>query len=185
MPGDPWQQFANARLLAAWQMTYPGKKLAFMGNEFAQGPEWSERGELAWPQLGLEAHAGVQRLYRDLGRLYRDVPALHDQDFEQGGFEWLDVDDSARSVLSFVRRARDGSFVIVALNFTPVPRNDYHVGVPRACAYRELVNTDSRHYGGGDLGNRGEIVARPGHPSRPATLALVLPPLAALVLVPA
>jgi 1,4-alpha-glucan branching enzyme len=185
MPGDPWQQFANARLLAAWQMTYPGKKLAFMGNEFAQGPEWSERGELAWPQLGLEAHAGVQRLYRDLGRLYRDVPALHDQDFEQGGFEWLDVDDSARSVLSFVRRARDGSFVIVALNFTPVPRDNYHVGVPRACAYRELVNTDSRHYGGGDLGNRGEIVARPGHPSRPATLALVLPPLAALVLVPA
>ena len=185
MPGDPWQQFANARLLAAWQMTYPGKKLAFMGNEFAQGPEWSERGELAWAQVGLAEHAGVQRLYRDLARAYRDVPALHELDFEQGGFEWLDVDDADRSVLSFVRRARDGSFVVVALNFTPVPRRDFRVGVPRAGGYRELVNTDSRHYGGGDLGNHGEIVATPGHPSRPASLPLLLPPLAALVLVPA
>jgi 1,4-alpha-glucan branching enzyme len=184
MPGDPWQQFANARLLAAWQLTYPGKKLAFMGNEFAQGPEWSEQGELAWAQLGLPEHAGVHRLYRDLARLYRDLPALHELDFEQRGFEWLDVDDADRSVLSFVRRARDGSFVVVALNFTPVPRHDYHVGVPRAGGYRELVNTDSRHYGGGDVGNPGELAATPGHPSRPATLKLLLPPLAALVLAP-
>jgi 1,4-alpha-glucan branching enzyme len=182
MPGDPWQQFANARLLAAWQMTYPGKKLSFMGNEFAQGPEWSERGELAWPQLGLPEHAGVHRLFGDLARLYRDVPALHEQDFEQAGFEWLDVDDADRSVIAFARHARDGSFVVVALNFTPVPRNDYRLGVPRAGAYRELVNTDSRHYGGGDLGNHGLIAATPGHPTRPASLALLLPPLAALVL---
>ena len=156
-----------------------------MGNEFAQGPEWSERGELAWPQLALEPHAGVHRLYRDLGRLYRDLPALHERDFEQGGFEWLDVDDADRSVLSFVRRARDGAFVVVAINFTPVPREDYAGGVPLAGPYRELVNTDSRHYGGADLGNRGALVAVPGHPHRPATLRLVLPPLAALVLAPA
>jgi 1,4-alpha-glucan branching enzyme len=185
MPGDPWQQFANARLLAAWQMAYPGKKLSFMGNEFAQGPEWSERGELAWAQLGLPEHAGVHRLFGDLARLYRDLPALHEQDFEQAGFEWLDVDDADRSVIAFARHARDGSFVVVALNFTPVPRHDYRLGVPRAGAYRELVNTDSRHYGGGDLGNHGEIAAMPGHPTRPASLALLLPPLAALVLGPA
>ena len=167
-------------------MTYPGKKLWFMGNEFGAGArvERARRARRGRSSVSrpTPACSGCIAISTGCTGTFR---ALHELDFEQGGFEWIDCHDAARSVLAFVRRARDGSFVIVALNFTPVPRSDYHVGVPRACAYRELVNTDSRHYGGGDLGNRGEIVAKPGHPSRPATLALVLPPLAALVLVPA
>ena len=183
MPGDDWQRFANLRLLFCWQMTTPGRKLTFMGNEFAHGPEWSERHELEWHLAARAPHAGVARLFRDLACLYRDTPALHQLDFEAGGFAWIDPDDAAASVLSFVRRARDGSEVVVVLNFTPVLHRSYRLGVPAGGAYVERLNSDSRHYGGTDAGNRGVVTAEavPAN-GQPASLLLVLPPLAGLVL---
>ncbi len=129
MPGDAWQKFANLRLLFTYQMTYPGKKLNFMGNEFAQGYEWKVGSELDWYLLGRGEHSGVQSSLRDLNRLYTEVPALHELDFSPEGFEWLDCNNADQSVLSFRRFARDGSYVVVILNFTPVPRVGYRVGV--------------------------------------------------------
>jgi 1,4-alpha-glucan branching enzyme len=182
-PGDDWQRHANARLLAVYQMTYPGKKLNFMGNELAQVREWSERGELDWWLLQYPPHAGQQRLARDLNRLYRECRALHELDHAQEGFAWIDCHDADHSVLSYRRVARDGSFVVVVLNFTPVPRAGYRVGVPGPGFYREILNSDSRHYDGTDLGNRGGVAAEPvAHLGSPWSLALALPPLAGLVL---
>ncbi|HEX4885764.1 MAG TPA: 1,4-alpha-glucan branching protein GlgB, partial [Casimicrobiaceae bacterium] len=183
MPGDEWQKFANLRLLFCWQATTPGRKLNFMGNEFAHGPEWSEARELEWHLAGRAPHAGVAQLFRDLAHLYRDTPALHELDFEPAGFAWIAPDDAAASVAAFVRRARDGSEVVVVLNFTPVLHRSYRVGVPSPGSYVERINTDSRHYGGSDAGNHGRVVAGdvPAH-GHPQSLALVLPPLAGLVL---
>jgi 1,4-alpha-glucan branching enzyme len=186
MPGDDWQRFANLRLLHAWQTCTPGKKLMFMGGEFGQWREWSESRELDWHLLSAENHLGLQALSGDLNRLYRDCPALHQQDFEAQGFEWIDCHDSEHSVLSWLRWGRDGSFVVVAMNFTPVPQHGYRLGVPRAGHYREIVNTDSAHYGGSNLGNHGGVDAFEGQwMGRPASLELLLPPLAAVVLAPA
>jgi 1,4-alpha-glucan branching enzyme len=186
MPGDDWQKFANLRLLFCWQMTTPGRKLNFMGNEFAHGPEWSEGRELEWHLAGRGPHAGVARLFRDLARLVRDTPALHERDFDHDGFRWIAPDDAEHCVLSFARRARDGREVVVVLNFTPLVHPGYRVGVPVEAAYVELVNTDSWHYGGSDVGNRGRVRAEPvaAH-GFGWSLALVLPPLAGLVLAPA
>ncbi|HZX30050.1 MAG TPA: 1,4-alpha-glucan branching protein GlgB, partial [Rhodocyclaceae bacterium] len=182
MPGDDWQRFANLRLLLAWQTCTPGKKLLFMGGEFGQWREWAENRELDWPLVASERHLGLQSLSRDLNILYRDCPALHQQDFEASGFEWIDCHDSEHSILSWLRWGRDGSFVVVAMNFTPEPQHGYRLGVPRAGHYREVVNTDSAHYGGANLGNHGGVDAFEGPwMGRPASLELVLPPLAAVV----
>jgi 1,4-alpha-glucan branching enzyme len=185
MPGDAWQQFANVRLLAAYQMTSPGKKLNFMGNEFAQGPEWNSRWELEWPALGIRWHAGVQAMWRDLNRLYRELPALHELDFSHEGFAWIDCHDADQSVISFQRRARDGSFAVVALNFTPVPRAGYRIGLPRAGRYREAFNSDSAYYGGSNLGNGGGIETTGiSWMGLPDSIEVTLPPLACVILVP-
>jgi 1,4-alpha-glucan branching enzyme len=184
MPGDEWQQFANLRLLFAYQMTWPGKKLNFMGSEFAHGPEWNERHELEWSLAERPQHAGIARLFRDLSHLYRDLPALHQQDFEAGGFRWIDCDDADRSLLSYLRYGRDGSFVVVALNFTPVPR-EVTLGVPAAGAYEELLNTDSCHYGGSGVVNAGLLQAQaPGAHGLPAQMSVKLSPLGAVLLQP-
>jgi 1,4-alpha-glucan branching enzyme len=185
MPGDEWQRFANLRLLLAYQTMVPGKKLLFMGAELGQGHEWRDREELPWGLLQWPAHQGVQRLVGDLNRLYSGTPALHQRDFTTDGFSWIDCHDADQSVISWLRFAHDGSYVVVVLNLTPVPRADYRIGVPAAGSYRELINTDSRHYGGSDLGNAGQLQAE--HlpwMGRPASLALLLPPLAAVVLAP-
>ena len=184
-PGDDWQRFANLRLLLAYQATAPGKKLDFMGNEFGQWREWDARGELDWGLLAHARHAGIQRLVRDLNRLQHAHRALHELDFEQAGFAWIDCHDTDQSVLAFRRMARDGAFVVVALNFTPVPRSGYRLGVPQPGRYRELLNSDSTYYGGSDLGNAGGVVAD----ERPfmglgCSVALTLPPLACVVLAP-
>ncbi|MEX0960878.1 MAG: 1,4-alpha-glucan branching protein GlgB [Burkholderiales bacterium] len=182
MPGDAWQKFANLRLLFAYQYTQPGKKLNFMGNEFAQGREWRVDWELDWHLPGTDLHRGVQQCLRDLSRLYREVPALHDLDFEQSGFNWIDCHDADQSILVYQRRARDGGFVIVGLNFTPVPRHGYRVGVPDGGRYRELFNSDSTYYGGGNVGSgHVEAQAAPwmGHPF---AIDITLPPLAAVIL---
>jgi len=183
MPGDAWQRSANLRLLLAWQALTPGKKLMFMGGEFGQVREWSEARELDWGLLGDVAHSGLQRLSGDLNRLYRDNPALHTQDFESSGFEWIDCHDSAHSVLCWLRWGRDGSFVVIAVNFTPVPQTAYRIGVPRAGRYVEILNSDSGYYGGSNFGNGGAIEACEGEwMNRPANLEITLPPLAAVVL---
>jgi 1,4-alpha-glucan branching enzyme len=186
MPGDEWQKFANLRLLAAYQLTSPGKKLNFMGNELGQVSEWRLRGEVEWYLLAKERHAGVQRMVRDLNRLYDTTPALHDLDFEQDGFRWIDCHDADQSILGFVRRARDGSHVVVILNFTPIVRQRYRIGVPWSGPYREAFNSDSTFYGGSDVGNGGALVStQKPWMSLPCSIELTLPPLAALVLAPA
>ncbi len=185
MPGDDWQKFANLRLLLAYQMTTPGKKLNFMGNELAQWAEWRAGGALDWGLLRYGPHAGVQRLLRDLNRLYRTLAPLHELDFDSQGFSWSDCHDADQSVITYLRFARDGSFALVALNFTPVPRFGYRIGVPRAGGYREILNSDSAFYGGADLGNGGWLAAAPeAHGAFPATLVATLPPLAAAIFLP-
>ncbi len=186
MPGDEWQRFANLRLLLAYQMTAPGKKLQFMGGELGQPWEWRPAEELPWHLLQYPLHAGVQHLVRELNRLYVAEPALHQLDFSPEGFQWIDCHDADQSVVSWLRRGRDGSHAVVVLNFTPVPRHGYRLGVPQAGDYIERVNTDSTHYGGSDLGNGGRVTAQAqAWMGFPASLVLSLPPLAALVLLPA
>ncbi|HKX98686.1 MAG TPA: 1,4-alpha-glucan branching protein GlgB [Steroidobacteraceae bacterium] len=184
MPGDDWQQFANLRLLLAYQWTHPGKKLLFMGQEFGQRGEWSHELGPDWPALRDPRHAGVQSLVRDLNLLHRGEPALHRHDFDAEGFAWIDCSDSGQSVVSFVRRA-GAEFVVVALNFTPVVRQGYRIGVPGGGAYRELLNSDASAYGGSNVGNAGLVHAEPvPHAGQDCSLVLTLPPLAALILRP-
>jgi 1,4-alpha-glucan branching enzyme len=184
MPGDRWQQFASLRLLLAYQWTLPGKKLLFMGAELAQPTEWDFRTPLPWHLLQDPLHAGVQRVLTDLNRLYVGRSCLHRFEFETGGFRWVDCDDRDHSLLSFLRQ--DGEdFVLVVLNFTPVPRHEWRIGVPRAGEYQEVFNSDSEHYGGSNLGNLSAVVAEefPVH-GLPYSVKLTLPPLAAVVLSP-
>ena len=186
MPGDSWQKFANLRLLLTYQMTSPGKKLNFMGNEFGQGREWRSSWELEWWQLGLEPHRGIQSMVRDLNHLYRNLPALYEQDFGQGGFSWIDCQDAERSLLSFLRRGRNGETVVVAFNFTPVPRHRYRIGVPFDGAYLEIFNSDSHYYGGGNVGNSSKIHAESlPWMGQPYSVEIELPPLAGIMLKPA
>ena len=183
MPGDAWQKFANLRLLFTYQMTYPGKKLNFMGNEFGQGTEWQVNSGLDWHLLDISWHQGTRNAFRDLSHLYRNIPALHELDFEQDGFSWIDCHDSDQSVLSYIRWGRNRSFVVVVLNFTPVPRTGYRVGVPLAGPYREIFNSDSGYYGGSNTGN-GSGLGADDAPwlGFPCSISLTLPPLAGIVL---
>jgi 1,4-alpha-glucan branching enzyme len=180
--GDDWQQFANLRLLYTYMYTSPGKKLLFMGNEIAQGREWNFDTSIEWDLLDYEYHRGVQKLVSDLNRLYREIPAMHRYDFASEGFDWIDCNAAEQSTLSYIRR--DGEdFIVVALNFTPVPRHQYRIGVPAAGEYRERFNSDSGYYGGSDLGNRGLVEAESvPWDDHPYSIALTLPPLAGIVL---
>lgn len=162
MPGDEWQKFAGLRNLYGYLWAYPGKKLLFMGNEFAQVVEWNADRSLDWHLLDHDGlHRGVSRLVRDLNNVYRHYPALYELDSEGAGFEWLVHDDKDQSVFAFIRRAKDGSFVIAVCNFTPVVRQAYRLGVPVAGSYRELINTDGAVYGGSGVGNG--VVASDAH----------------------
>jgi 1,4-alpha-glucan branching enzyme len=184
MPGDRWQRFANLRLLYAWQWSYPGKKLLFMGGEFAQPTEWDHRLELPWSLGEQPEHAGILALVADLNRLYRELPALHALDHDAEGFAWIDDDDRLRSVLAFERRAGD-SLAVVALNFTPVPRLDYRLGLPRGGGWRERLNTDAAYYGGSNVGNLSRVEAlRDPARGRRYSASVTLPPLGAIVLTP-
>ena len=182
MPGDRWQQLANLRLLLTYQWTFPGKKLLFMGAELAQPTEWDFRSPLPWHLLDDPAHAGVQRLVADLNRLYVESPCLHRFEFEPGGFRWVDPNDRQHSVFSFLRIAGDQQMLIV-MNFTPVPRERWRVGVPAPGEYREVLNSDSQHYGGTNVGNLSAVHAKPVPAcGLPASVELNLPPLGAVVL---
>ena len=184
MPGDAWQKFANLRLLYAFQYSFPGKKLTFMGSEFGQGREWSCDQSLDWHLLDVGFHGGMQSFVRDLNHTYLNEPALHQVDFDWDGFEWVDFSDWESSVVSYVRRAKDPQReVVVALNFTPTPRSDYRLGVPGPGFYREVLNTDSHHYAGGNLGNNGGVHAESvGAHGRSWSVSLTLPPLSAVFL---
>ena len=184
MPGDRWQRFANLRAYLGFMFAHPGKKLLFMGGEFAQAREWNHDRSLDWHLLDDPAHGGVHRLVRDLNHLYRAQPALHQLDCEGHGFEWIEASDNDNSVLAFMRKGHDGTAPAIAVsNFTPIPRHDYRVGVPSAGVYRELLNTDASLYGGSNVGNGGALTAtdEPWH-GRPFSLRLTLPPLGTVIL---
>ena len=181
MPGDRWQQLANLRLLYTYMWTFPGKKLLFMGGEFAHPWEWNFRVELPWWLAGHGEHFGMQRVIGDLNRHYVLRPALHRFEFEPRGFSWLDCNDAAHSTLSFARWA-DDQHLVVALNFTPVPRDGFRLGVPRGGRYREIFSSDSGFYGGANIGNGAGAIARPlpWH-GQPCSIEVSLPPLAGVI----
>ena len=176
MSGDDWQQFANLRAFFAMMWGYPGKKLLFMGQEFAQRREWSEERALDWPLLQSAAHDGVRKLVRDLNRLYRAKPALHARDCEAEGFEWLVPDDAANSVFVWLRKAPDAAPIVVICNMTPVARVPYRVPLPHDGRWREIVNSDAHDYWGSGLGNLGGVIASGG------VAEVSLPPLATIML---
>ena len=185
-PGDAWQKFAGLRAYLAFLWAYPGKKHLFMGQEFAQGREWNHDAELDWTLLGVDWHAGAQRLVADLNRLHRDERALHERDCEPEGFRWLVVDDAGSSVFAWARFGCDGSRpVVAAFNFTPVPRHDYRIALPQGGHWQEILNTDGAHYGGSNLGNAGLVCAESiGATGLPFSTTLTLPPLAAVWFAP-
>lgn len=181
MSGDEWQKFANMRALYAYMYAMPGKKLLFMGCEFAQRAEWNHDGSLDWHLLEAPAHKQIQTLVRDLNRLYQEESPLHDLDFKAPGFEWLDASDAQNSVYSFFRHDRNGGTVLCIFNLTPLPRHHYRLGVPKPGRWKELLNTDAKEYGGSGVGNGGFVNtdALSAH-GRDHSLILSLPPLGAL-----
>jgi 1,4-alpha-glucan branching enzyme len=181
MPGDEWQRFAQLRALLAFMWAHPGKQLLFMGGEFAQGSEWSEERGLDWWVLEFDGHAGVQRLVRDLNRLYRETPALWEQDAAPEGFRWIDADDARGNTFSFVRYAADGSAVACVANFSGGPYENYRLGLPYGGQWTEIVNTDAYDYWGSGVGNMGEVqaVEEPWH-GLPHSATLRVPPLGAV-----
>jgi 1,4-alpha-glucan branching enzyme len=186
MPGDPWQRFANLRLLYGYQYASPGKKMLFMGGEFGQWTEWNHDTELDWALFGHHYHDGLRRYVHDLNDLYRSHGALHELDFEGDGFAWISCDDWQNSVYAFIRYARDrNDFVVVLMNCTPVIREGYRIGVPSAGYYSEVLNSDAAGYGGSNVGNMGGLYTEPiashGHPQ---SLSVRIPPLGVLVLKP-
>jgi 1,4-alpha-glucan branching enzyme len=187
MAGDLWQKFANLRAYYAFMFTQPGKKLLFMGDEFAQSAEWNHDRSLDWHLLQYPEHRGVQALVRDLNHLYRARKELHELDCDASGFSWIDCNDTEASVISYIRRGRDPDrFLVVVSNFTPVVRSGYRIGVPKPGSYREVLNTDSAHYTGSNVGNAGAIAADgPPMHGHDQSLVMTLPPLATLILEPA
>ncbi|MFA4904385.1 MAG: 1,4-alpha-glucan branching protein GlgB [Desulfobaccales bacterium] len=178
MPGDDWQKFANLRLLFGYMYGQPGKKLLFMGGEFGQWSEWYHEASLDWHLLDDPRHAALQRWVEDLNRVYCQEPALFAQDFSPAGFEWIDCNDVIQSVITFLRKGREGEMMLVACNFTPVPRHHYRVGVPAGGFWQEVLNSDAWDYGGSGHGNLGgqEATPIPCH-GRTHSLNLTLPPL--------
>ncbi len=185
MAGDEWQKYANLRLLYGYMFGQPGKKLLFMGGELAQWPEWKHESSVEWNVENQPFHSGVQKWMADLNRVYRAEPALHELDFSPDGFEWIDFSDAKNSTLSFLRKARSRSDLMLAVfNFTPMALKAYRVGVPRGGRWEEVLNSDAKEYNGSGQGNYGGVSAEPTRwHNRPWSLALTLPPLAALFFV--
>ncbi|MEE9356710.1 MAG: 1,4-alpha-glucan branching protein GlgB [Methylococcaceae bacterium] len=183
MPGDEWQRFANLRLIYVYMFTHPGKKLLFMGCEFGQGTEWDSTKVLDWYVRDYPLHQGLECLVKELNHLYCSISALHKFDFDGQGFEWIDCHDAQNSVLVFLRKDQD-NFVLVALNFTPVPRQDYQVGVPLPGLYQEIFNSDATVYSGSGVGNGERILqTEPGDwMNQPHSITMTLPPLAGVII---
>jgi 1,4-alpha-glucan branching enzyme len=184
MPGDEWQRRANLRALFGYMYGQPGKKLLFMGGEFGEATEWNHDASLTWGLLEQPGHRGIQQWVRDLNEAYQSWPALHERDCEQAGFDWVDCQDTEKSVLSFLRKSANGAdSVLVVCNFTPIPWASYRVGVPLAGRWTERLNSDADAYGGSGIGNLGGVdaSAQTAH-GQPYSLTLELPPLATLFL---
>jgi 1,4-alpha-glucan branching enzyme len=183
MPGDEWQRFANLRVYYGFMFGHPGKKLLFMGSEFGQESEWRHDHSLDWHLLERPKHAGIQALVRDLNHLYRMLPALHELDCVEAGFEWLVMHDAERGVFAWLRKGRETQErCLVVVNFTPEIYRDYRIKVPFWGAWREILNTDSALYGGSNVGNGGTVRTLDG--GGISELSLVVPPLAAIFLIP-
>ncbi|MBN1299494.1 MAG: 1,4-alpha-glucan branching protein GlgB [Actinobacteria bacterium] len=196
MPGDNWQKFANLRLLFAYMFGFPGKKLLFMGAETAQQKEWHHEDSIDWSLARDFFHAGISKLIKDLNRIYKNEEALHENDFEPGGFEWIDYGDDSQSTIFFIRKssvkknpankntaAGKQSSILVACNFTPAPRHGYRIGVPNEGIWEEILNSDAEVYGGSGQGNFGRVKTEKIHShARPYSLSITLPPLAAVFL---
>jgi 1,4-alpha-glucan branching enzyme len=186
MPGDEWQRFANARSFLTYMYGHPGKKLLFMGSEIGQYEEWNHDASVRWDLLNFDIHRKLHTLVRELNRLYRAEPALHEVDFHYSGFEWVDFHDVEGSVIAFIRRASNpNDFVLFCCNFTPVPREKYRFGVPVEGFYREIFNSDAEMFGGSNLGNGGivstEALRQHG---REFSINVTLPPLGIVVFKP-
>jgi 1,4-alpha-glucan branching enzyme len=185
MPGDRWQKFANLRAYFTFMWTHPGKKLLFMGGEFAQEREWSHDQGLDWHLLDDEMHRGVRDLLRDLNALYRNEKALHELDCEPAGFEWIDAADPSVSTFVYLRRsATETRPIVVACNFTPVVREGHRMGLPQGGRWRELLNSDERRYGGSGVVNLNLVAEEEPWQGRPFSTVLTLPPLGVTVLAP-
>ena len=183
MPGDDWQKFANLRLLYTYMYAHPGKQLLFMGCEFGQWEEWSESKSLDWHLLDWQNHQGIQLLVKDLNKLNKEVPALHEVDFDWKGFEWLDINDADNSIISFIRRANDPEdFIITVLNFTPTVHYDYIIGAPVAGEYEIIMNSDSEFYGGSNVGDAVLNAEWNEWQNQPAQMKVTIPPLAGIIL---
>jgi 1,4-alpha-glucan branching enzyme len=184
MPGDAWQQHASLRVLYGYFFAHPGKKLMFMGAEFGQRHEWNHDASLDWDALAEPLNQGLQRWVRDLNAAYRHEASLHQVDFDRDGFDWIDCHDADHSVVSLVRRARDGAdFTVAVANFTPVPRSGYVVGVPDGGWYREILNSDGASYGGSNMGNAGGVAADgPAAHGFLQSIRLTVPPLGFVLL---
>ena len=179
MPGDSWQKHANLRALYGYMFAHPGKKLLFMGGEIGQWREWNHDWQLDWEVLGDPAHGGLQKWFRDLNRVYAEERSLWELDHDHSGFSWIDCNDHEHSVIALTRRAADErDFTVAIVNFTPVPRRDYRVGVPAGGAYLELLNSDASLYGGSNIGNQGRVEseARPSH-GYAHSITVTVPPL--------
>ena len=184
MPGDRWQKFANLRAYLGFMYAHPGKKLLFMGGEFAQVDEWRHDRSLDWHLLADRLHEGVQRLVHDLNHHYRESPALYQRDFDRSGFEWIEHNDAERSLLAFIRRGHDDAhFVVAVCNFTPTVHTAYRLGVPRAGTYTERLNTDSSHYGGSNTGTPYGVAATQDVPwqGQSQSIVITVPPLATVL----
>ena len=186
MPGDEWQRFANLRTLYTYMFTHPGKKLLFMGTEFGQGTEWNSANTLDWYVLDHVFHQGIKLLVKDLNKLYHQSEALYQYEFEWQGFEWIDCHDAEQSILVYLRQS-DNDMFIVAVNFTPVPRHHYRIGVPKPGIYDEIFNSDAECYGGSNVGNGATLLIAEDHPwmDKPYSMPITLPPLAGIILRPA
>jgi 1,4-alpha-glucan branching enzyme len=183
MPGDHWQKFANLRALFAFMFAHPGKKLHFMGMEFGQWSEWNHDSSLDWHLLEFEPHQGLQFFIKDLNSIYKRFPALYENDFSGEGFRWIDANDSAHSVFSFVRYGKDNSKpVLVVANLTPIPRSNYRLGVPEDTVWYEILNSDAKQYWGSGMGNFGKVASTPvPYHGEDQSINLVLPPLSVLL----
>ncbi len=186
MPGDEWQKFANLRVLFAYMYGHPGKKLLFMGDEIGQWKEWNHDESLEWHILEYPSHKGLQHWVRDLNHLYKNEPALYDNDFSNECFEWINFSDSEKSVISFIRKSKDNENILIfILNFTPVPRYDYRVAMQNGGYYEEILNSDAERYWGSNIGNYGKVLAEPvPWEGKEYSLNLSIPPLGAVILRP-
>lgn len=184
MPGDEWQKFANLKLLYGYMWTHPGKKLLFMGGEFAQWSEWNHDKSLDWHLLEKPQHKQIQQWLKDLNKIYKQEKALHQTDFYHEGFEWIDFSDTDQTIISYLRKSKDGKdIILIVCNFTPVPRYNYRIGVPRKGFWKELLNSDSHYYGGSGIGNFGGVNAENiPHHGRPFSVSLTLPPLGIVIM---